>query len=618
LAQHGRTDNVEPSPFSPSSEAAFPSRLDAKPALLRGILTGVCGGAVLAGTNVYLGLKVGFGTNMSIVAALAGFGFWGTARLATRRLSPFSLLENNLNQTAASSAGTAGAAGLVAAIPALTLLTGQTLPWHALALWVLSVMLVGIVVAVPLRRRLIVRENLRFPAGVASAELLRELHRSVGGALRQLVALLVSALVAIAAVLAVALKWLVAYPLPLTLRGIAAGELTLALSPSAVFVGLGGLIGLRTCVSLLIGAVLAYGVISPALIHANLVSSPDYRGLNPWLLWPGVALMVVAALTSLVVTWSRLRRSQHPTTAVEPGDQAARGATPSPTSGSGVPEVTARRPSVAKLGFVAALLAVTALAAVLQRALFGIPLWSAILAVFLAFILAQVAARVSGETGVTPVGAMGKIPQLAFGLIDRSTPVPNLMAANVAGGAASQCADLLDDLKCGHLLGTRPGHQIVAQLAGAVSGALAGSAAYLLLVPDPHTALNTGQLAMPGARAWKTVAQLFAQDGAALAPGVAAACMVAGGAALVLTLLPLFLPERWRQYAPSAAAIGLAWILPGSASITIFLGGLAAAIFTRSAPRASAAYLVPICAGLIVGESVVGIGEAIVQSLGPH
>ena len=73
----------------------------------RSLLTGVLIGAVLTPCNVYSGLKIGWSFNMSIVAALLAYGFWnlGARRLGAR---PFGLLENNINQTTASSAASSG------------------------------------------------------------------------------------------------------------------------------------------------------------------------------------------------------------------------------------------------------------------------------------------------------------------------------------------------------------------------------------------------------------------------------------------------------------------------------------------------------------------------------
>ncbi|MFH1749148.1 MAG: OPT/YSL family transporter, partial [Planctomycetota bacterium] len=144
---------------------------------LRAVLTGMVLAAVLSVCNVYIGLKMGIGLNMSIVAILLGYAFWTLARRASGgEIRPWGILENNINQTACSSGALVASAGLVAPIPALTLLTGITFSWHCLALWVFAVCLVGILVAVALRRHMVIEQKLPFPVGTASAEMLRELH----------------------------------------------------------------------------------------------------------------------------------------------------------------------------------------------------------------------------------------------------------------------------------------------------------------------------------------------------------------------------------------------------------------------------------------------------------
>ena len=61
-----------------------------------------------------------------------------------------------------------------------------------------------------------------------------------------------------------------------------------------------------------------------------------------------------------------------------------------------------------------------------------------------------------GETDTTPVGAMGKVTQLAFGAMSPGHVNINLMSANITAGAATSSADLLTDLKSGYLLGANP------------------------------------------------------------------------------------------------------------------------------------------------------------------
>src|SRR5690606_39581963 len=132
-------------------------------------ITGMVLGAALSLCNIYSGLKIGWGFNMSITAALLGFGFFRASQAAFKSRE-FTILENNINQTAASSAASISSAGLVAPIPALTMLTGVELAWPLLAAWVFVVSFLGVVVAVAVRRQMLLKESLVFPAGVATAE----------------------------------------------------------------------------------------------------------------------------------------------------------------------------------------------------------------------------------------------------------------------------------------------------------------------------------------------------------------------------------------------------------------------------------------------------------------
>ena len=80
-----------------------PLDLEAPQLTIRAVITGMTLGGVLSLCNVYMGLKIGWGFNMSITAALLSYGFYhlATATIGSRS---WGMLENNINQTAASSA----------------------------------------------------------------------------------------------------------------------------------------------------------------------------------------------------------------------------------------------------------------------------------------------------------------------------------------------------------------------------------------------------------------------------------------------------------------------------------------------------------------------------------
>jgi OPT family oligopeptide transporter len=302
--------------------------------------------------------------------------------------------------------------------------------------------------------------------------------------------------------------------------------------------------------------------------------------------------MVTAALTSFALaaaaSWRRSirKRKRASRTPTEPVTTAAR--------------VSGRH-------FVAALIVAGGLSVVLQCTLFDIRPYAAICAVVLTFALAIVAGRVTGETGIAPIGAMGKVTQLVFAGLAPANPTANLMSANVTGGAASQCSDMLHDLKTGFLLGSWPRHQALAQLLGVLSGALCGSAAYLLLVPDPATQLVTAEWPAPAVAQWKAVAEVFSQGIGHMPPGATLAALIAGSFGVVLAVLDRLVPTQARAYVPSAASVGLAFVLPAHYSISVFLGGVLAWAFSRIAKSSAERFSVVIAAGLIAGESLVGV-----------
>ncbi len=234
----------------------------------------------------------------------------GRRRRAGSALPAWAMLESNINQTAASSAAAIVSSGLVAPIPALAMMTGANLPWTTLAVWVFAVSFLGVWVGWYLRPRLIVDSNLVFPAGMATAETMRDLFSHGREAMRR-VSMLLGSLSVAAAINAIDdLLW----QIPRLAPSLTAQKLTIALDPSLLLLGFGGIIGLRAGIGLLAGAILAWGVVAPRLIDHGIVdvSGTDnwFQPLVGWLLWPGVTMMVTASLTSFAISVVAAARNQ--------------------------------------------------------------------------------------------------------------------------------------------------------------------------------------------------------------------------------------------------------------------------------------------------------------------
>jgi uncharacterized oligopeptide transporter (OPT) family protein len=360
-------------------------------------------------------------------------------------------------------------------------------------------------------------------------------------------------------------------------------------------------VGTRAAVSMLVGAVVAWGLLAPMVLARGWAApgAPDglwFTSLVQWLLWPGVAMMVTSSLTSFAFSWRSIAHSFRRTR----GDAG------------GAAEDTGE---VRRQWFVAALLVALVVSVICQVTLFGVPAWAAALGVLFTFGITVVAARVSGETNITPVGAMGKITQLIFGVMVPGQAAPNLMAANVTGGAASQCADLMHDLKTGWLIGATARHQVIAQYCGALAGALAGSAIYLVLIPDPATQLLTPEWPAPAVATWKAVAEIFQKGISAIPPGTLTAMMIAGGAGIALAIIEKVVKPALRKWIPSPSAMGLAFVVPAHNSMAMFFGGMIALVAGRAVPTWSGRFLIAAAAGLIAGESLAGVGLAIQKIL---
>jgi uncharacterized oligopeptide transporter (OPT) family protein len=559
---------------------------------LRAVLTGAVLGILLTPSNVYAGLKIGWSFNMSIIALLVGFGIWQSLARSNSRQPAWTLHESNINQTVASAAASIISGGLVAPIPAYTLLTGQQLDPIPMMAWVFSVSFLGIWIAWYLRPTLLNDHGLKFPEGMATLETLQHIYHHGQEAVVRIKVLFSAALLSGLVKWVDGFVWAIARWAPTAQLE----RLTFTLDPSLLLIGFGGIIGIRVGLTLILGALLAWGALAPWLISEGwVVLAPDANGpqfakLVEWLLWPGVSLMVCSTLSALGI-----RLFNSPKHASKPNTPRAR----APFS----------------LGPALGLLLSIALVVGLQAILFGIDVWMALLSIPLAICLAVVAARVVGATGIAPIGAIGKLSQLTFGLIAPGQVPINLMSANTAGGAAGQSTDLMNDFKVGLAIGATPKKQVMAQCIGIFLGSVVGVLVYLALIPDPQHMLLTEQWPAPAVATWKAVAQTLTHGLESLSPQIRWAIFIGGFVGLVLGALDSLLPQRMARWLPSTAALGLAFVLPASTSMMMGLGAVLTWIVSRRWPSVTERFAITAAAGLIAGESITGVGASFWEML---
>ena len=579
----------------------------------RAVITGMIIGGVMSISNLYVGLKTGWGLGVTITASIIAYAVFTTLErvVPAWRNRPFTTLENYTMSSAASAAGYMSSAGLVSALPALYLTTGRLMQWWEIMLWLGALSFLGVFMAIPLKRQLINIDQLPFPSGIATAETLKSMHTVGGEAVvkaRSLFAAgIVGGFIAVWRDLFAAVKSLSAYAFPAELPFLPTAfgrdlltKYTIGVEGSLIMLAAGAIMGMRVAVSMLIGSVVCFGIIGPILVQQG-IAEPGYRGIVSWVLWPATAMMVTSGLLSFALKWRTVLRAFGGLTGSVAGIFGSR------QQHEQIDDELAHIEVPASWFVIGVGLAGTA-CVVLGHLLFGITWWMGILAVLVTFLLSIVAARATGETDITPIGAMGKITQLLYGVIAPSNITTNLMTACITSGAASHAADLLTDLKCGYLLGGNPRKQTISQLFGVVAGTLISVPAYIFVVQSNPGRLGSAELPAPAAKVWEGVARLLAQGLHALPKGALTAIVVGALLGVFLTLLEEFAPKKWKPWIPSTTGLGIAGVIPAFNSIAMFVGALVAWLVARASPKTAETYTVPVSSGLIAGESLMGVG----------
>jgi len=612
---------------------------------LRSFIVGSVIGAVMCLSNLYVGLKTGWGLGVAITACILSYAVYSTLSRVLPRVfgKNLTMLENNAMQSTASSAANTTTIILCSAISALLLVTGKHLSMGVLMGWLFFMAVLGTIMAIPMKRQMINVEKLRFPSGTAAAETLKSLYGAGGEAVKKARALFwtmgIGALIAwlrdahaapghsilgaLTKLSGSAAKPLIpgVFALPGKIRGLGLQQWTIGFEGSLIMVGAGMLMGLRTTISMLVAALVNYGVIAPiALDHGAIKThaGPDglpalgYRAVVSFSLWPGAAIMVTSGLLTFALQWRTVLRAfsgfgkllkksteHHDAASADPNEKVRAELDKIEVPSSWFAVGT----GIATVGLV-----------IIGYTAFKISPWMGVVAVVLSFMLAIVACRATGETDITPVGAMGKITQLTYGVLAPSNITTNLMTASLTAGTAGASADLLNDLKSGYLLGANPRQQFLAQLSGTLIGTAVSVPVFYLLVPTPD-ALGTDRFPAPSAQVWKGVAELLANGVESLHPWARWGIVVGGAIGIVLPLLELWLP-KYRKWMPSATGLGLALVIPCWNSVSMFLGALIAYIWTKYRAEHGERYITSVASGIIAGESLLGVVVALLSAAG--
>ena len=607
---------------TPPHEPVVPASINLPEITLKGIVLAVVLSALLAAANAYLGLFAGMTVSASIPAAVLSMSI-------LRFFRQSNILENNIVQTAASS-GEALAAGVIFTIPAL-LLIGY---WDSFNYWQTFVVssvggLLGVLFTIPLRRALIVDAALRFPEGVATAEVLKIGSKQRAVSSGEFRSLLTAALMG--SVVKFGETGLRLWSD--SVEGmIQIGRSTfyggINLSPALMAVGF--IIGLSTAVVVLLGGVLGWLVLLP--IDQWFSDSPSAgsgvqeakRIWSQHIRYVGIGAMLVGGLWTLVEVREpviqSLRRLILAYRQEHTSEQRA-----------GIPRTDqdAKFPWVIGLAGVSLLLMVVVYHMVLNSVLTAVVL-TVIMAVT-AFLFSCVAAYMAGLVGSSsnPVSGVTiatiMITSLALLVIlgreNPAGPAAALLVAAVVCCAAAMGGDNLQDLKTGHLVGATPWKQQIMQVVGVMTAAVVIVPVLSLLqakygIGDVSSE-HPHPLSAPQASLMAHLAR--GMFGGTLPWSYVCLGIVVGAAIIVIDR---YLLARNSSFRLPVLAVALGVYLPLKLSAAICAGGIISEWSRRRAPKKGASGLtvtghggVLFAAGLVTGEAIMGIVLAIPVAL---
>src|SRR6059036_2324095 len=479
-------------PYIPASQS--PAELT-----VRAIVLGVVLGLIFGASNVYLALKIGLTVSASIPIAVLSITIF-------RWLGRSTILENNIVQTTGSAADSVSA-GVVFTIPAI-LLMGYDLDIERVAILALAGGLMGILMMIPLRRALIVKEhgNLPYPEGTACAEVL--IAGEKGGIHAKTVFQAFGIAFAYKFLMS-ALKAWAEYP-GKVFRSFQGAELRAEVSPELI--GVGYIIGPRIAGYLFAGGCFAYLVLAPAikLVGSGLTEPFGFpavkliRDMSPseirasFVFYIGAGAVASAGIialarslptiaSSFASSWKELRASR---------------------LGQAVTRLRTEDDLPLSLtvgGSIALAIVLTLLPQL------GVNLLGAVLIVMFGFFFATVSSRICGQIGssANPISGMTIAALLgtclifvAIGWTGVDHRVQAISIAAVVAVATANAGNTSQDLKTGFLVGSTPRHQQIAILVGALGSAVVVgwtltllNRAYTYPVPETHSAFSAQALA---------------------------------------------------------------------------------------------------------------------------
>lgn len=587
---------------------------------VKAVVLGVVLSVVLAGANAYLGLFAGMTVSASIPAAVVSMG---VLRLFRRS----NILENNIVQTAAS-AGESLAAGVIFTLPALVIMGF----WEEFNFWWVTLIagfggVLGVLFTIPLRRALIVEGKLKFPEGIATAEVLKSGQHKKDSGVKY---------IAQAGIAAGLFKFgetgLRIWPGAIEAAGKLGGTIAYFgsnLSPALLSVGY--IVGLNIAVLIFLGGLCNWLIAIP--ICAALDTCPVVNGQSlsavEWAhqIWSaktrylGVGGMLVGGLWTVI----HLRAS------IISGIKSGLAAYAKSSSGKHVQ--VARTEKDMPMKWILGLIIAAAVPLFLLYQVFvarvSVALPMAVTMLLLGFLFSAVAGYMAGLVGssnnpisgvtIATVLVSALLLLVLMGRTAANGPAAAIIIGSVVCCAAAIAGDNMQDLKAGYIVGATPWKQQVMQLVGTVAAAVV-MAPILMLLKEAygfagHSSATANALIAPQANLMASVAKGVFEGGLPWNY-----VFIGMGLAVIVIALDEHLLRRGSSFRVPVLAVAIGIYLPFELEVPIFIGGVLHYVIKKyherkatdnDARQKAGRRGLLFASGLITGEALVGILLAI-------
>ncbi len=558
------------------------------------VLVGYGLGVLISISMGYACLILGFSHEGSELAAILGFG------ILRGIMGRTSIIENNISQTVASSVNGASA-GIMFSVPALFIMGHTDFNPYLLTFGCIAGGVLGIGFIIPLRKQMIDFERLTYPGGVAVATVLKSPGAGVHKAILLMAGVFLSATVSITShVTKVDLLNLGQYlHMPDYMNGV--------WSLSLLTIGIGFIAG-KGGLCFVIGGYVCYWVLAPILAQMGLLPSPETlqaiatqmgkedpigmpKYLNQFLFRPvGIGMLVGGALTGIALALPLI------VSAVRSMQSAAK---------SGAAHSKDEMPiKLLYIGIVGAVIVLGAVAVMSTQEMgIGRGLIVALLGTIWIWMSGVILSECIGRTNWSPMSGMTLIAVtilivITSGLGDKAAVISSVMVGAAACMAMSQATDLMLDLKTGYLVGAIPKRQQMGQFLGTWIGPIL----MVVLLFVLHKAYTLGSDKLPAPQGTVLASMI---EG--ILKGDVPVYKYLAGAGLGALLSTTGIGGLGIQ-------VGLGFYLPFHIVLTYTIGTVARMASDRiKGKHFSEQTGIPIAAGLIIGEGVVGVGFAVVS-----